>query len=44
MCSDSTSGTVFAIVFALALFLAVLLAASYLLSTELERGTKRALC
>ena len=42
MCSDSTTGIVFATVFALALFLAVLLAVSYLLSTELERGTKRA--
>ena len=44
MCSDSTSGIASAIVFALALFLEVLLAVSYLLSTELERGTKRALC
>ena len=42
MCFDSTSGIVFAIVFALALFLAILLAVSYLLSTELEPGTKRA--
>ena len=43
MCSDSTSGIVFAIVFTLALFLAVgLLMVSYLLSTDLERGTRRA--
>ena len=42
MCSDSTSVIVVAIVFALALLVAVMLAVSYLLLTELDRGTQRA--
>ena len=41
ICSNSTGGIVVAIVFVLALLVAVVLAVSYLLSTELDRGTQR---
>ena len=43
-CSNSIGGIIVAIVFVLALLIAVMLAVSYLLSTELDRGTQRRAC
>ena len=43
-CSNSIGGIVVAIVFVLALLVAVILAVSYLLSTELERGIQGRAC
>ena len=44
ICSNSIGGIFVAIVFVLVLLVALILAVSYLLSTELDRGTQRRAC